>query len=363
MTGAPHDIFRDRITALRSSLSEKKLDAFVTSHSASLRYLCGYTGSNGALIVTAQAATFLTDFRYKEMMQTAVTADKKMIGKGSLLQHAADRNVFSGLRRIAVEKEHLSVAAFDIVRNCLGDKRLVASSGIVESLRAVKDPAELQLLKQAFAISDTVFRTILGSIAPGMTELELSAEISYLHKMLGAENDSFDVIVASGERGSLPHGTATDRPFRKGEFITLDFGCLYQGYHSDMTRTVCLGTPTQEMRKVYAVVLDAQQRGCDAVKAGVPAQRIDGIARRSIAAKGYGRYFGHSLGHGVGLDIHELPRVAPKSRDMLVNGNVITIEPGIYLPGRFGIRIEDTVIVRDNGCEVLTGSPKELIIL
>lgn len=363
MTAAQNDIFRGRVNALRTALSAKKLDAFVTSHGASLRYLCGYTGSNGTLIVTARTATFLTDFRYKEMMQTAVTADKKMIGKGSLLLHAADRNVFSGLRRIAVEKEHLSVASFDTVRNCLGDKRLVLTHGIVESLRAVKDPTELHLLKQAFAISDKVFQTILGSIAPGMTELELSAEISYLHKMLGAENDSFDVIVASGERGSLPHGTATDRPFRKGEFITLDFGCLYQGYHSDMTRTVCLGTPTQEMRKVYAIVQEAQQQGCDGVKAGASAKKIDGLSRKFIAAKGFGKYFGHSLGHGVGLDIHELPRIAPKSRDMLVNGNVITIEPGIYLPGRFGIRIEDTVVVRDHGCEVLTGSPKELIII
>jgi Xaa-Pro aminopeptidase len=363
MTSEQSAIFASRISALRSSLTAKKLDAFVTSHSASLRYLCGYTGSNGLLIVTTRTSFFLTDFRYKEMMQTGVEAAKKQIGKGSLLLHAAENGTFAKLRRIAFEKEHLSVAAFETVRSCIDPKRTILTSGLVESLRAVKDPSELELLKQAFAISDKVFQTILGSIAPGMSELELSAEISYLHKMLGAENDSFDVIVASGVRGSMPHGTATDKPLRKGEFITLDFGCLYQGYHSDMTRTVCLGTPTPEMKNVYAIVKEAQQRGCDAVKAGASAKRIDGISRKFIASKGFGKYFGHSLGHGVGLDIHELPRIAPKSRDTLVDGNVITIEPGIYLPGRFGIRIEDTVIVRNEGCEVLTGSPKELIII
>lgn len=363
MTSGQSVIFSNRITALRSSMAAKKLDAFVTSHGASLRYLCGYTGSNGLLIVTARTSFFLTDFRYKEMMRTEVAAGKKQIGKGSLLLHAVENGVFAKLRRIAFEKDHLTIAAYETVRSCIGPKRTILTSGLVESLRAVKDQSELELLKQAFAISDAVFQKVLGIIRPGMTELELSAEISYLHKKLGAENDSFDVIVASGERGSLPHGTATDKKFAQHEFITLDFGCLYRGYHSDMTRTVCLGAPTPEMKNVYAVVSEAQQRGCDAVKAGASAKRIDGVSRKYIASKGFGKYFGHSLGHGVGLDIHELPRIAPKSRDMLVSGNVITIEPGIYLPGRFGIRIEDTVIVRSEGCEVLTGSPKELIIL
>jgi Xaa-Pro aminopeptidase len=200
-------------------------------------------------------------------------------------------------------------------------------------------------------------------IKPGMTELEISAEISYLHKKHGAHNDAFDVIVASGVRGSLPHGTATSKTIENGEFITLDFGCVVDGYHSDMTRTICIGTPTAEMKKIYRIVLDAQQKASDAVRSGISSKKIDEIARKHIQSRGYGKYFGHSVGHGVGLEIHELPRVAPKSKERLTTGNVITIEPGIYIPKKFGVRIEDTVVVRERGCEVLTGSPKELIII
>lgn len=357
------DIFSRRISALRGTLSVRRLDAFVSSHAPTVRYLCGYSGSNGLLVVTAKRTVFLTDFRYQEMVQSDVAADMKIIGKGSLLQVAAEKKIFSGLRRIGFEKDHLTVAALETVKGNIAASRIVMTSGIVEHLRSVKDTFEIETLKRAFDISDRVFNKVLGIITPGMTELDLSAEISYLHKKFGAENDSFDVIVASGFRGSLPHGTATAKKVSAGEFITLDFGCLYGGYHSDMTRTVCLGKPSAAMKNVYAIVLEAQQRGCDAVREGVAAKKIDAVSRRHIASFGYGKYFGHSLGHGVGLDIHELPRIAPKSKEILKAGNVITIEPGIYIPKKFGIRIEDTVVVRKDGCEVLTGSPKELIVL
>jgi Xaa-Pro aminopeptidase len=355
--------FTQRIDALRSTFNMRKLDAFITSSPASLRYLCGYSGSNGLLIITAETSWFFTDFRYQESMQTEVHAEKKFTGKGSLLQSAVKRNLFAGLRSLGFEKEHLTVTGLENIRSMLTGKRIVLTSGVVEQLRSVKDESEIATLKKAFDISDRVFQKVLGIIRPGLTELEISAEISYLHKKYGAENDSFDVIAASGVRGSLPHGTATEKRIAKNEFITLDFGCLVHGYHSDMTRTICVGRPTAEMKKVYAIVLEAQQRGCDAVKEGVAARKIDSVSRRYIASYGYGKYFGHSLGHGVGLDIHELPRIAPKSREILNSGNVITIEPGIYLPQQFGIRIEDTVVVRKEGCEVLTGSPKELIII
>ncbi len=363
MRSTQNNIFAVRIAALRKEMKSKGLDSFITSASPSLRYLCGYSGSNGLLIVAGRRTIFLTDFRYKETTRTTVHADSKFITQGSLTQEAAGQHFFSGVKRIGFEKERTTVAEFEIRKKYIGEKRLVPVSGIIESLRSVKDETELQLLRKAFEISDTVFTQIIGIITPGMTELELSAEISYLHKSLGAENDSFDVIVASGVRGSLPHGTASTKRLKTKEFITLDFGCLYGGYHSDMTRTVCIGTPTAEMNKVYGIVLDAQQRACEAVRSGVHANALDAIARDRITKAGYGKYFGHSLGHGVGLEIHELPRVAPKSSDILTEGNVITVEPGIYLPKKFGIRIEDTVIVRQNGSDVLTGSPKELIML
>jgi len=355
--------YHRRIAALRNELSSLKLDAFISTAAPTLQYLCGYSGSNGLLVVSKRSVHFFTDFRYQEIIQTAVTADAKIIGKGSLLQVVAKKGVFKSFKTVAVEQDRLSLTEFVLLKKFILPKKIVLTSGLVEQLRAVKDHWETASLKRAFAISDRVFDQLLGIIKPGMTELEVSAEISYLHKKHGAENDSFDVIVASGVRGSLPHGTATEKKIRTGEFITLDFGCLFGGYHSDMTRTICVGRPTAEMKKVYRTVLDAQQKACDAVRSGIPAKLLDRIARKHIANKGYGKYFGHSLGHGVGLEIHELPRVAPKSKDTLEAGNVITIEPGIYLPERFGIRIEDTVVVTSSGCEVLTRSPKELITI
>ena len=358
-----NELYHPRIVAVRKSLLHHKLDAFVSSFLPTMRYLSGYSGSNGLLVVTNRSTFFFTDFRYEEIIQTEVVADSKCIGSGSLLKIAAEKKIFAGLKAVGFEKDRITVSDYDILKRFVDAKTLTATSGIVEALRSVKDETEIEMLKKAFAISDKAFEKILGMIKPGIRELELSAEISYLHKKYGAENDSFDVIVASGVRGSLPHGTASDKKIQQREFITLDFGCVTGGYHSDMTRTICVGSPTTEMKKVYQVVFDAHQRASEAVENGAVAKKIDSVARKHIASKGYGKYFGHSLGHGVGLEIHELPRVAPKSNDKLVTGNVITIEPGIYLPKKFGIRIEDTLVVREKGYEVLSGSPKELITI
>lgn len=357
------EFITDRISALRKIMLKEKLDAFVSSFLPTMHYLCGYTGSNGLLIVTHRGTYFFTDFRYQEIIQTNVKAEEKIIGKGSLIHVAVKNGFFSSIKKIGFEKEYLTVSNLETWKKFVDPKHLIPTAGIVENLRIIKDDAEIQTLKKAFAISDKVFMKMLGIIKPGLTELEISAEISYLHKKLGAENDAFDVIVASGVRGSLPHGTATNKKIRNGEFVTLDFGCIVDGYHSDMTRTICVGKPTAEMKKVYSVVFDAQKKACNAVRSGMSAKKIDGIARKHISSQGFGKYFGHSLGHGVGLEIHELPRVAPKSKEILSDGNVITIEPGIYIPKKFGIRIEDTVVVRENGSEVLTTSSKELIIL
>ncbi|MFA6469814.1 MAG: Xaa-Pro peptidase family protein [Bacteroidota bacterium] len=355
--------YHRRIAALRNEFRSLKLDAFMTSALPTMQYLCGYSGSNGLLIVDNRSTHFFTDFRYQEYIQSAVTADAKIIGKGSLAQVAAKKGLFSSFKKIAIEQDRMTLAEFVFLKKIISPGKFVLTSGIVEQLRVVKDHWETVALKRAFAISDRVFHQLLGVIKPGMNELEISAEISSLHKKNGAENDAFDVIVASGVRGSLPHGTATEKKIHPGEFITLDFGCIFGGYHSDMTRTICVGKPSAEMKKVYRTVLESQQKACDAVRSGIPAKSLDRIARQHIAAKGYGKYFGHSLGHGVGLEIHEMPRIAPKSKDILEAGNVITIEPGIYLPGRFGVRIEDTVIVTAKGSEVLTRSPKELITI
>jgi Xaa-Pro aminopeptidase len=360
----PHaDEHQQRIAALRTTMRGKKIDAFLTSHLPNVRYLTGFSGSNALLLVTDSRSVFLSDFRYKEQVASEVAADEKIIGQGPLLDIAAKKKIFSRIGSIGIEKKHLSIAQYGEIKKKVIGKKIIATEEIVENLRAVKDGAEIADIAAAIAITDGVFTRILGMIKPGMRELEVSAEISYLHKMAGAEKDAFDTIVASGVRGSLPHGAASNKKIARGEFVTLDFGCIVNGYHSDMTRTICIGKPTAEMRKVYRIVLDAQQRALDRIRPGAIAKDIDGVARGCIAGNGYGQYFGHSLGHGVGLEIHETLRLAASNAAPLQAGNVVTVEPGIYLPGKFGVRIEDVVVLRDSGCENLTTSPKELTVL
>jgi len=355
--------YLQRVAALRKGLQKKKLDAFIISHLPNIQYLTGFTGSNCLLLITDDASIFLTDFRYNEQIQSEVTADEKIIGKGSLIEFAAKKKIFQNYKRIGFEEDYLSVTDFETLEKAIGKKRLVATQNSVEKLRSVKDGQEIGLIAKAVEISDSVFKKILGILKPGISELDISAEISYLHKKLGAEGDAFEVIVASGERGALPHGRASEKKIASGEFVTLDFGCVYRGYHSDMTRTAAVGTPTDEMKKVYKIVFDAQRKAVESMKEKVSAKKIDSAARNYIASQGYGKYFGHSLGHGVGLEIHEHLRLSQTGKNILQAGNVVTVEPGIYLPKKFGVRIEDIVVVRSNGAETLTTSSKELIVV
>ncbi len=225
----------------------------------------------------------------------------------------------------------------------------------------MKDEGEVALIRYATRITDKVFRKILSLVRPGVRECDIAAEISYWHRKYGAECDAFDPIVASGERGALPHARASEKIIRRGEMVILDFGCCYRGYHSDLTRTVSVGKPSAEMKKVYRIVYDAQMKAIDAVHSGVSARSVDAVARKHIRQNGYGRYFIHSLGHGLGIHVHEPLRLSVLSKSILQTGNVMTIEPGIYIPGCGGVRIEDDIVVKENGCEVLTKSPKELI--
>lgn len=354
---------RQRIAALRTVLQRKKIDAFLTTHLPNVRYLTGFSGSNALVIVTSSRSIFLSDFRYKDQVASEITADETIIGQGPLIDIAVKKKLFARIGSIAIEKKHLSIAQYDEIREKVIGKKYIATEEIVERLRAVKDDTEIANITAAIAITDNVFTKILGIIKPDMRELEISAEISYLHKMAGAEKDAFDTIVASGVRGSLPHGAASDKKISRGDFVTLDFGCIVNGYHSDMTRTICIGTPSAEMKKVYQIVLDAQQRALVRIRPGAAANDVDAAARGYISKKGYGQYFGHSLGHGVGLEIHETLRLAASNVAPLHAGNVVTVEPGIYLPKKFGVRIEDIVVLRDSGCENLTTSPKELLVL
>ncbi len=355
--------YKKRIRSLRTELENKQYDAFITSFMPHLRYLTGFSGSNGLCIITRTKVFFLTDFRYKEQIEAEVVCSRSFITSGELIEKAAEENLLRGCKHVGVERDYLSLAHYSDLRKHFTSTRFAPASELVEQLASRKTEDEILLIAKAVAITDAVFEEILKVIRTGISELDISAEISYLHKKHGAEKDSFEPIVVSGKRGSLPHGRPSSKKIKRGELITLDLGCFYHGYCSDLTRTVAVGKPSVEARKVYGVVLEAQRKAIDYARIGIEAKSLDRVARSDIHDKGYGKYFGHGLGHGIGLQIHELPRVSVRSTDILQPGNVITVEPGVYLPGKFGVRIEDDIVIRNGGCEVLTMAPKSLIVI
>ena len=357
------DNYRERSNRLRTVLDGSNLECFATMYGPSLRYLTGYSGSNGICVVTPERVIFGTDFRYASQLESEVVADATFIKRGSLIEAAAKVNVLHGWKSVGVEGEHCSVVQWNEFHKHFRRISFTETIGIVEELAAVKEEAEIECIRKAAAITDTVFAKIIELIRPGVTECEIAAEISYLHRMYGADGDAFDTIVASGMRGALPHGRASAKKIAAGEFVTIDFGCVFNGYCSDLTRTVAVGKATREMRKGYAVVLEAQRRAIESARSGMKARSLDRVARHYLQLQSYGRCFGHGLGHGIGLEIHGYPKVSAISTHTLREGNVVTVEPGVYLPGKFGVRIEDDIVIHRKACEVITSSPKELLIL
>lgn len=363
-----------RIDALRQKFRSLGISNFIVAkfenHSYSnICYLCGYTGSNGVLLVTRNNAYFLTDGRYINQAKHEIVGAEVIIytnrpQSGNVFVTEIKHNSKIKFRgKTGIEKTATTPAFYDSMRKNFPKVELVLTHGVVENIAAVKEESELVALRKAAQITDKVFAEILPLIKPGVKEKELSAEISYRHLMHGADKDSFDAIVASGPRSALPHGTATDRKIKKGEFITFDFGCIYQGYPSDMTRTVVVGKATKEMRKIYNVVREAQEAGVKAIAPGVKCADVDGIARKIITDAGYGDKFTHSLGHGLSQIVHALPVLAANSKSVLEVNNVVTVEPGIYIENFGGVRIEDDVLVTNGGCEIFTTTTKELIEL
>jgi Xaa-Pro aminopeptidase len=352
-----------RLTQLRDMMTKHRLHAILVTELEHVRYLTGFTGSNGLCVVTPSDQLFITDRRYKIQAPLEVQGFKICIVKQSLYPLLAERNFLPPRSRVGFESEHLSVADMKSLKKLLPLRRFVPAAGILENVTAVKDEKEIEWIHRAAGISDRVFKKLVSIVRPGVRECDVAAEISYWHKRYGAECDAFDPIVASGERGALPHARATEKKIRRGEFVVLDFGCRYRGYHSDITRTLAVGNPSAEMKKVYQIVLDAQRAAIAAVRNGVTARSIDSLARSHIRRNGYGKYFIHSLGHGLGIHVHDPLRVSAISKAVLQTGNVVTIEPGIYLPGRYGVRIEDDIVVREHGCEILNASSKELIVV
>lgn len=328
---------------------------------ANVRFLCGYSGSSGLLWITQNSVVFLTDFRYQEQARREVEASKKVIIKKTLFDDLLAMPAVAKSRRIGYESGYLLCSQLDRLSKDIPAKRLVPTFGLVESARQIKDVDELAKVAKAASIADRAFSAILKFIKPGISERAVANQLDYYLKQFGAEKPSFDSIVASGPNSALPHAQPGNRKLRKGDFLVLDFGARYRGYCSDMTRTVCIGKPTARHLDIYNLVHRAQAAGLDAVRPGVQGRAADGDARSVIENAGYGRYFGHGLGHGVGLEVHEGPRLGKTSEDVLKPGNVVTVEPGVYLPGWGGVRIEDLVAVTERGCRVLSRSTKKLI--
>ena len=347
-------------------LEENQLDAMLLTGEANRLYASGFhsTGTDGVALVTKEKTYYFTDSRYTEAAARYVQgAELQEVGRGrgyaTLIGEAiAEQNIC----RMGFEDAYMTVQDYERYRKALACE-LVPATELLWQLRMVKDDEELDAIMAAQRIAEKAYDEILNEVRPGITEKEIAARLQYLMLHYGASDMSFDPIVVSGPNSSLPHGVPSERVIQDGEFVTMDFGCIYKGYCSDLTRTVAVGSATEEMQQVYQTVLSAQLAGIAAARAGVLGCEIDRAAREVIAAAGYGNCFGHGFGHGIGVEIHEAPTASPAYEKPMPAGAVISAEPGIYLPGKFGVRIEDMILLTEDGCRNLTRASKELTIL
>lgn len=351
-----------RVQRVLRILKKEHTDGLLITDVATIRYLSGFTGSEASVLITTEAFFILVDSRYSsQAKREAPRFTMKKIVKRTEDTTRLIRRL--KLKRLGFDATTVSVALHKELEAQLKGVELVAVKDPFSKLRTTKDRSEIALIRQAIAIATTGFRRILPLLTTGTREKEIAAELEIAHLRAGADKSSFDTIVASGPRSALPHGVATSKKIRPGELITIDFGVQYQGYCSDETCTVVNGAPTQKQREVFAVVKAAHDRAIDKIKPGVLCRKVDAAARDYIARKGFGAYFGHGTGHGVGLSVHEEPRLSPVSDEILEEGMVVTVEPGIYLPGWGGVRLEDMVLVTRGGCEALTSLEKTLRIM
>lgn len=352
----------DRAGRLAERLGEKGLDALLVTNLLNVRYLCGFTGTNGLCLVGEGLRAFLTDFRYVEQAERQVRGFERERGRQDLLGDACRLLTEAGVRRLGFEDHDLTVRRHGRLRELLPDEiELIAAGPLVEELRGPKDDGELRAIKAAAALATEVLDELAERGFGGRTERDVVLSLEDAMRRRGAE-PSFPTIVAAGENGALPHHEPGDRPVGDGELVVVDLGCMLDGYCSDCTRTLASGTVSERAESVYELVLAAQERALDAVRPGAGCRELDGLARDLIAEAGHGERFGHGLGHGVGLEVHEAPRLTQLAAESerLETGNVVTVEPGVYLPGELGVRIEDLVIVGEDGPEVLTPFPKAL---
>jgi Xaa-Pro aminopeptidase len=355
-------MLKDRISSARGVLERYDVDFLIFVNLCNIRYLTGFTGSAGLLVLGREEGWFFTDSRYTTQAAAEVNGC-------SVIECRSNREGVTSLLqgmpfgKAGFEAGHMTVALYNELSAALRGVELKPIGTELDSLRAVKDADEIQLLAKSAEIASSAFLHILDMIKPGAVERDVALALEAAMKSSGADEKAFDFIVASGSRGALPHGKASTKVIASGELVTVDFGTVCQGYFSDETVTVAVGEPDNRQQKIYSIVKNAHDLALAAVRPGITFKELDAVARDFIAANGFGNYFGHGLGHGVGLEIHEYPAVSSRSDDLVVEGMVFTIEPGIYIPDWGGVRIEDTVVVTANGCTILTKVPKELQIV
>jgi Xaa-Pro aminopeptidase len=347
-----------RLTKLRQVLPEQEIDAILVSQPENRRYLSGFTGSAGWLLISEERAVLVTDFRYYEQVERESPAFELARLKTRLSDLLPGLLDDVGVRRLGFESQHVTVDALHSWSQAADGVEWVPLKDTVETIRVVKEEDEIEALRRSVALTDAAFEHLLNVLEPGMTERQAAWEIEAYMRTHGATKIAFDLIVAAGPNGALPHARASDRVIQRGEPVVVDIGCVVDGYCSDMTRTFCLGQPDAKYLEIWNLVLEAQEAAEAAIHAGVTGIEADAVARDLIEQAGYGEYFGHGLGHGVGLAIHENPRASRLAENTLEAGMTLTVEPGIYLPGEFGVRIEDLGVIRQQDVEILTGTLK-----
>jgi Xaa-Pro aminopeptidase len=358
-----NSLYEDRLKSVRKIMDLNQLDGILFSSLENIRYLCGFTGSDGAFVITQKECFFLTDSRYWTQSEEEVRESqiihykKKMEGINSLLTDLE-------LRNIGFESTSFPFSAHQFLTERLApEAKLVPLEDEIKNIRALKDRRELALLQTSIEIASNAFLHVLELLKEGVLEREIALEMEWLMKRKGADALGFDIIIASGKRSALPHGKASGKQIERGDFILIDFGAGFQGYHSDQTRTVICGNSSSEQQKIYQIVKEAHDQAIGKVRPGIPICDVDGAARDHIRNHGYGEYFGHGTGHGIGLAVHEAPVVNSENKGLVEEGMVFTIEPGIYIPDWGGVRIEDMVLVTPHGAEVLTYLPSEVRLI
>lgn len=352
-----------RVAKLREKLQQDGLSAMLIGSPINRRYLSGFTGSAGYVLITLNESYLLTDFRYMTQAPQQALGFKVVEHGTKVMETVKELLTSEDITSLGFEQDHVTYGVYTTYSEQLSPIQLVATSGLVEQLRMIKDAEELQVMQRAADLADKTFSHVLNILKPGKTEREIDLEMEMFMRKHGATASSFDTIVASGERSALPHGVASERVIQGNEFVTFDFGALLDGYCSDLTRTVALGSPDPKLKEIYNIVLEAQLHALEHIKPGMTGHEADALARDIIDRYGYGEYFGHSTGHGLGMEVHESPRLSKLSDDVLKPGMVVTVEPGIYLPGLGGVRIEDDIVITETGIQILTSSSKDYTVL